>query len=237
VITEVGNMKIRSLAVARSVAVIGGMGALIAGVTFAALTSGPATLASNTLSTATAELQVSNNGTTFSPSVAGFAVTGLIPGDGSTHKKFYMKNSGDVDLALSVHVPHTPPAPTGGYGFTGWQNLKVFIKDLSTGEVTTTNMTDLLAGDVSLTGSLGQGVTGNPATPAAPGNYELWYDITPSALTGGTAGVGAFDLQFMGTSTTASPTPTVTPAPTATPVPTATPSPEVTPTPSPTPSV
>jgi hypothetical protein len=231
-------MKIRSLAVARSIAVIGGMGALIAGVTFAALNTNPATLSSNTLSTATADLQISNGGG-FGSSAAGFNVTGLVPGDGSDHKKFYLKNNGDLDLALTVHVPSAPVAPAGGYGFTGWQNLKVFIKDMNSGDVTETNMNDLLAGDVPLGTTLGQGVAGDPGSATAAGNFELWYDINPASLTGGSAGVGAFDLQFMGTSTSASPSPSpsVSPTPTVTPTPTptATPVPTATPTPSPTP--
>ena len=49
-------INIRSIAIVRSVVVIGGTAALMGGVTFAALKSDPVTLADNTISTATPSL-------------------------------------------------------------------------------------------------------------------------------------------------------------------------------------
>lgn len=249
-------MNVRSLAVARSVAVIGGMGALITGVTFAALTAGPARLSNNTLSTASADLQISNGGE-FNSTVDGFAIKDLVPGMGSEHKKFYLKNTGAVDLQLAASVTKDPAVPAGGYGFEGMQNLKVYIKNLSTNETLSTDMAALLAGDVAMPGKLAaktsddSGTNGdqekskvksNSSDEQLPaGSYEIWYDITPSAIVGEKAGVGAFNLEFtgsqsVGTEPSPSPTPTTTPAPTVTPSPTVTPEPTTTPAPTTSPS-
>lgn len=229
-------MNVRTLAVARSVAVIGGMGALITGVTFAALTAGPATLANNTLSTATADLQISNGGD-FGAKVDGFAIADLVPGAGSEHKKFYLKNSGAIDLQIAASVTKAPEVPAGGYGFDGMENLKVFIKNLGTNETLSTDMAALLAGDVTIPGSLAAGQPQQAAEEGShPGTYEIWYDITPSAITGAKAGVGPFNLEFTGSQTVGSPNPSPSPSPSPSPEPTMTPTPSPTPTPSESPS-
>lgn len=192
-------MNARVMQAARSVGIIGATVALISGVTFAALTSNSVTLSDNTISSATASLLISNGGA-FSTNETGFHVTGLVPGTGSTPNNFYLENNGGVALALTAHVPTAPAAPVGGYGFTGFENLKVTITNKNTGTSYPTNMAALLAGEVPLD-TINAGVTGTASPANAPGDYSVSYDINPSAITGSHAGVDSFNLVFSGTQT------------------------------------
>lgn len=193
-------MSTKSMAIARATGVIGATVALVVGVTFAVLTPGlstTATLTDNTVSSATASLLVWN-GSTFVPSAPGFHVTGLVPGHPSTPIPFYFKNSADLALTITAHVPSAPTSS----GFTGWENLKVYIKSDGVGTTTSTNMADLLAGDVALPGNpLPAGSQGNSGVAGTVGNYTISYDITPSSVNPGASQVtiGSFNLVFTGT--------------------------------------
>lgn len=198
-------MNARAVQIARSVGVIGATATLVSGITFAALTSNAAALTDNTVSSATASLKISDGGP-FDVTKHGFNITGLIPGSGSGKKDFYLANTGTVPLKLTVHVPAAPPAPADGYGFTGFENLKVSISNEATGgTVLNTDMAALLAGEVALPEELAAGAQGSTANPTAPGHYSVSYDINPDAVTGGHAGVGNFNLVFTGTDNTPAP--------------------------------
>ena len=193
-------MRVRSIAIVRSVAVIGGTAALMGGVTFAALSSSPVTLADNTISTGTASLQIYDfSSSSFGTTSQGFHVTGLVPGHPSTPQKFYLKNTGDLDLVLTAHVPSAPPAPAAGYGFKDFHSVSVIITDLSNKNAITTNLGNLLAGDVNFDNLLAKGAQGNSAVDTTDGNYSVSFDINPTAVSGSSAGVGSFDIQINGT--------------------------------------
>jgi hypothetical protein len=189
---------------ARAIGIFGAVAALATGVTYAVSLSNQATLEDNTISSATADLKVWD-GAAFSPSGPGFTVTGLVPGTGSGQLPFYLQNSSEASMAVTAHVPVLPAAPTGGYGFTGFENLKVTIKGTSpTCAVTDTVVTNLLAlnsGDVALPcGPLSAGATGNGGVLATEGNYSASFDIDPAFITPGAshAGVDSFDIVFTG---------------------------------------
>ncbi len=186
-------MSKNSLTIARGVGVIGSTVALMVGVTFAALTSNPATLSNNNITSATASLKVWDGGT-YNVTATGFTVTGLIPGSGSGDLPFYLQNDGDVPLNISVTVPTAPSAS----GFTGWENLKVTIKNHNGSVIATSDMAALLAGNVSLN-QLAAGAAGDSNTAGTPGNYTVNFDIVPASVTGSQATVGIFDLVFTGT--------------------------------------
>ena len=188
--------------VVRATVVIGAVAALVTGVTFAALQS-QATLADSTISSANANLLLWD-GDTFESQAPGFTVTGLIPGEGSGKQFFYFQNAGDTALNLSVHVPAAPAEPGDGYGFSGWENLKVTFTNEATDQTVDTDMAALMAGNVTLPGNpLPFGAQGNnqAGQENTPGNFSAEFDIDPSAVTGDHAGVGAFDMTFTGTAT------------------------------------
>lgn len=188
----------------RAVLVIGAVAALVTGVTFAALTN-TATLTQNTISAADASLLVWD-GDSFESTAPGFTVTDLVPGQGSGDNFFYLQNNSPGDLWVYAHVPAEPAAPTGGYGFTGWENLKVIFMSHAgdcVDDPVKTDMAALLAGNVELPcNPLSEGATGNnqPGEEDTEGNYSVSFDIDPESLTEGAedAGVGSFDLQLIG---------------------------------------
>jgi predicted ribosomally synthesized peptide with SipW-like signal peptide len=190
--------------IARAIAIFGAVAVLVTGVTYAALTSS-ATLTGNTITSANSSLLI-YDGTTFASTANGFDVTGLIPGQGSDENFVYLKNAGDTDLKVTVSSD-TPVAPPAGYGFTGWENLKVTIKDYDptcVGNATVnTTMQELMApGGVVLpcSGALSEGAQGDNSVLDTEGNYSFTFDIAPESVTpGGSPGVGDFNLTFNGT--------------------------------------
>ena len=194
----VGVLKMNPLL--RAIGVIGVVAALVTSITFASLQS-QATLTNSSILTANASLKVydftpGNAG--YKSSAPGFTVTGLIPGTGVT-EHFYLANEGEVPLVITAHVPGTPPAPIGGYGFSGFANLTVVITGQGCNLSVNTNMAALMAGEVALPcNPLGVGVAGDSNADVA-GNYDIKFDILPSAITGSQAGVGNFNIVLSGT--------------------------------------
>ncbi|MET0779538.1 MAG: hypothetical protein ABWY71_01755 [Candidatus Saccharimonadales bacterium] len=192
--------------VLRAIGVIGIVAGLVTGVTFAALND-QAVLADSSISTPTATLKLWD-GDSFESQAPGFVVTDLVPGAGSGEKLFYFQNTGALDLTITAHIPNAPAAPAGGYGFSGFENVKVTFTNKHTGATTETNMAALLANDVSLPSNpLHAGVQGDSNVADAEGNYAVTFDINPAAVTGSHAGVGDFNVVFTGTQ------PEVVPAP------------------------
>lgn len=193
-------MKINFNPIARAIAVFGATAALVTSVTFAALNN-QATLTNSTISTVSADLRLWD-GDSFETTAPGFQVTNLVPGVGSAPQLFYFQNAGGVGLNITVHVPVAPEVPVGGYGFSGWENLKVMFKDRNDNVVTNTDMAALLAGEVPLaTAPLPAGAQGNDQAgqESTKGNYSVTFDISPAAVTGSHAGVGNFNMIFTGT--------------------------------------
>lgn len=100
--------------VARAGFVLGAVSVLVGGVTYAALQD-TATVADNTIATATANLEVSLDPdclTGFGSEVAGFDFDGVVPGGaGSEDKHFCLKNTGEEAAPLNV-VLTVPALPT-----------------------------------------------------------------------------------------------------------------------------
>lgn len=208
------NPVMRAVGVFSAVAIIAG------GATYAALSSS-VTLTDSSITTANAELQVYNfaasdeNPAGWSDTAPGFVITDLIPGEG-VEKSFYLRNSGAVDLEVKAKVPALPAAPDGGeYGFSGFENVKVWItgeacavegpsevEPLAVGpNVVVTDLLALSTGDgVPLPcNPLEAGAAGDSNTEGTAGNYDIKFDINPEAITGDSAGVGDFDIVFTGT--------------------------------------
>ncbi|HSX31212.1 MAG TPA: hypothetical protein VLE99_04810 [Candidatus Saccharimonadales bacterium] len=94
----------------RSVGTMGAVAAVVGGITFAGLTSNTVALSPNTLSSATAALQISSRtgdacGDFSSDTVAGFTDVKLTPGVVSDPVDFCLKNNGDVPLDLTTAIP------------------------------------------------------------------------------------------------------------------------------------
>lgn len=101
-------------AILRSIIVLGGVGIITTAATFAALQSQNAVLSSNTISTATAQLLVSNDGTTFNNTKTGFTFSNVTPGgpeEPAGGYNFYLKNTGSANLSIKVTMATAPTNP------------------------------------------------------------------------------------------------------------------------------
>ena len=192
--------------------VVGAVLALVGGVTYAQLTS-TATLSSTSINTASAGLQIFD-GTAFAPTAPGFAITNLVPGTG-TVENVYFQNNGGVTLGITANVPTQPTSS----GFTGWNNatVKITAEDTSCTQApgwvantansdqansspftVDTDLQDLMAGNVVLPCAMNAGAQGNNAVPGTSGNYDFKFDIHPASITGTSATIGVFDINFTG---------------------------------------
>src|SRR5579884_853474 len=177
-------------AMARAVMVVGAVVAVVSGVTFAALQSQQNTLTGNTIETATANLQISKNDTNYTNTQSGFDFSGIVPGGSAvpvTGYPFYLKNSGQVKLALKMAVVSTPSNPNN--------------VDLSKVNVVVTTMggNNLPTQTFSLQSLLNNGgvdigtIDNNNSL-----QYKLQISMASDAVTGNSASLGGIDFAFTG---------------------------------------
>lgn len=177
-------MTTRRMAISRAVVAIGATLTLVAGVTFANLSS-TASLTNNTLATATADLQVQTGGG-FGSTAQGFTLTNVVPGTNTPDFLFNLKNNGGVPLVVTAHIP---VAPTYN-NFTDFSKVDVTIKRNSDDSVvTSTTLADLISGNVSVETLAGGDVK----------EYKLVVNVHTDAVTGTQAQIDAFDIVFTGT--------------------------------------
>jgi hypothetical protein len=182
----------------RAILVVGAVAGLVTGVTFAALNSS-ATLGASTITSTTASLLLWN-GSDFASQAPGFAITDLVPGEGSGAKHFYFKNAGKADLGVTARIVN-PPEVSEGLLYT---DIKVTFKSDKAGCTVpvVTNFQALIDGDVALPcNPLSGEAQGNNQAGAeeTEGNYSVSFDINPAAaVTGDTANVGNFNIVFTG---------------------------------------
>lgn len=188
------NPVVRAVGVFSAVAIIAG------GVTYAAM-SDTAALSDSTVSSANADLLVSNGGA-YSQEVNGFDFNNFIPGNYTEAKNFYLNNQGQTALKVTAHVPHAPTT-VDGYGFTGWENLLVKISALDPdcdNKVVNTNMQALLDGQVNMPcNPLGAGIAGSANGVDNAGDYTIAFKINSNQVTGSQVDIDDIDFQFTGT--------------------------------------
>lgn len=181
--------------IARAGTMLAAVSALTVAATFAALTS-TATLTNNTISSASADLQVNNtdNAGTFGATDTGFTFDNLVPGAAySAAQHFSLKNNGSANLTVTVYAV--------GATVTGTiDKSKVHVKftNADTANAAEYTMAELesLVRDVP-------GVSG-AGSLAASGNEENAFSVQvkldADAVTGGSASLSGFDLVFTGSS-------------------------------------
>ena len=180
------------LPLARAIGVLSAVGVATTLVTFAAIQSTGNALTGNTIQTATAALQISKDGVTFSDSIAGYSFSGIVPGGlaqpVANNYYVYLKNSGTATMRLMLSVP-TPPAVTGVADFA---KVSVLITSVTSGSITQTiTLADLIAGHVNITNS--SVTVGNVAS------YRIQVSMAADAVSGNGATISGLDLSFSGT--------------------------------------
>lgn len=173
----------------RAVGTMGAVGALVGGITFASLTSNTVALSPNTLTSATAALQIGLTNDGSCADASNGPQTGmtfkLVPGTPSDNFDFCLKNTGDVPLDLTTAIPQAalvgspiPPA-----------DVTLTITCDNPG--TATGTLDQFTGGTTL-GSLDAG-----AETDCQATAELSSTYSGTATT-----VNPFDIDFVGTQST-----------------------------------
>lgn len=187
------------LPLARAIGVLSAVGIITTMVTFAALQSTGNALTGNTIETATANLQISKDGTTFSDSVPGYDFNNIIPGGtpqpvAGGGYLVVIKNTGTTNVALSLSVPTEPNA----VGITDLGQVYVLVTAQIPGggsyPVQPIKLSDLIAGKVPLAWGTGHGMVNQSMTQS----FHLQVVMDATAVTGGSASITGLDLSFSG---------------------------------------
>ncbi|HET6924251.1 MAG TPA: hypothetical protein VFH39_00275 [Candidatus Saccharimonadales bacterium] len=183
----------------RAFAVVSLVGATVTTMTYATLQSPTASLTSNNIKSATANLVIgtaSPTSTAYNATHTGFTFNNVIPGgpavpDGGN--TFYLKNTGSTTLKLKLNISGTPTNP----GNVDLSKVNVTVTRTDTGASQTASLQALLdtsdTGGLALTDTLAPGSTGT--------GYTITVGMDADAYTGSgnDAAIGPFDFVFSGT--------------------------------------
>jgi hypothetical protein len=178
----------------RAVAVMAAVVVIVSGVTFAALQSQQAKLTGNTIQTATANLEISPDGNSYSAAQSGYVFSNLVPGGQAmplNGYSFYLKNSGGTPLALKFAITSVPSNPNN----VDLSKVNVIVTPSGGGSPQSFTMQALIG--ASSTGGLN---INTPAmlNPGVAAQYTIQVSMASDALTGSSASLGNIDFAFSG---------------------------------------
>ena len=179
-------------ALLRALTVMGVVMIIVSGVTFAALQSQQAVLSGNTIESATADLKISTDGTTYTSSRTGFDFPGVVPGGPAVPaagNSFYLKNSGTTASQVKLAVSTTPTNLSG----VDLAKVSVIITRVPGG----TSQTFTLASLISTYADGGTPLS-DILTAGSFSQYKMQISMTSDAFTGGGAALGNIDFVFIG---------------------------------------
>jgi len=182
----------------RAVTVMAVVGAIVSGVTFAALTSQQAVLAGNTIETATADLRVSQDGNTYTNSLTGFDFANVVPGGSAVPAagyNFYLKNFGGTPLLLKLSIGSTVANPNN----VDLTKVSVILTSIGSGaQPQTFTLASLIAanatGGVALTSP-------SPLMAGTQAKFAVQVSMASDAFSGSNASLGNIDFAFSGLAT------------------------------------
>ncbi|MDL2342265.1 MAG: hypothetical protein QFB87_04280 [Patescibacteria group bacterium] len=179
--------------IAKGTVVIAALLGLLSGVTYAAL-QGQSKFTGSTIQTATANLVVSRDGTTFSNSQSGMTFNNVIPGGSlspSAGYPVYMKNAGGTPLSLKLAVSSTPTNPDT----VDLTKVNVVLTSTASGQSQTFSLQSLI--DSHTTG--GSAITILPVLfPEQTHPFILQVSMAKDAFSGTSASIGAIDFSLTG---------------------------------------
>jgi hypothetical protein len=184
--------------VARAILVVAAVAGLVTAMTFAAMTSS-ATLTDNTISSATADLQVDSDEGGFASSDAGFDFTGLVPGAAyGAAQDFMLKNNGSVNLDVQVFAETVAATGTGVLDKT---KVTVQFTNVSAGETVEYSLAQLESANRNVPGA-SSFFTDQSLEPGEIDTFTINVKLEDGAISGtGPVSVNDFDLVFVGTNT------------------------------------
>ncbi len=178
--------------VARAIATMGAVAALVTGVTFAVLTSNSVVLADSDFTTATASLKIWDP-TLVTPAYVttspGFNFTDIIPGTPTSEFTFWLKNDGTAPLTVS-----TLGAIDSYTGFTDFSKVHFSVRNITAAPASPVvyDFDDLLDATPDT-------LPGNPLGVGAENQYGVTLTVDSDSLAGSSAHVENFDWTFTGT--------------------------------------
>ncbi len=183
----------------RAIGVIGAVAALVTGITFAALQS-QATLTNNTISSATADLQIKSGGR-FDTFATGFAFVNVVPGGPAVPSvpfSFDLKNNGGLSGAnLDIKVYAALPIFTSIPVLSTVAPDKVFVRFNCTGGLTITNLDRSLT-TLSTAGGVAFGGPLAPTSGSEIANCTAQAYMQTDAFSGSSTSSNNFNLVFTG---------------------------------------
>jgi hypothetical protein len=179
---------------ARAVTVMAVVMVLVSGVTFAALQSQQAVLTGNTITSATADLKISTDGSNYANTHAGFDFTSVVPGGAAVPAAgyaFYLKNSGSTSTQIKMAVSTTPT----NLSSVDLSKVSIVITRVPGGTSQIISLASLVSGYAD------GGVALTDVLPAGSAfQYKLQVSMTADAFNGAGAALGNIDIVFIGTS-------------------------------------
>lgn len=167
---------------------------LLTGVTFAALQSQTKITSSN-ITTTTANMQISQDGTTYTSSVDGYNFGEIVPGGAympATGYPVYLKNAGGSGLSPKLAVSSTPTNPNN----VDLTKVNVIMTSAQNGEVQTFSLQSLI--DAHATGGLAL-TSLSVLFPGQSYRFNMQASMTKDAFVGSSASIGAIDFTLTGT--------------------------------------
>ena len=183
------------LSIIRSLLVILAVGVATTGISFAALQGTPVSLTGNTINTGSVDLRISKDGITFTtPSLAGFSFDGVVPGGAAVPlagNAVYLKNNGNVNVALKAGIS-TTPLNNSGIDLT--KTYLTFTRTDTSASPVTISVKALIDGYAGGGTSLSDTIAaGTIAT------YSLKASMDADAYSGASASISTITLVFSGT--------------------------------------
>lgn len=167
---------------------------LAGGAAFAVLQSQQDTLTSNSISTASANLTVSNDNIVYADSRPGYSFTNIIPGGAAVPaagQPFFLKNTGGTPLGIKFMVSNTPTGTAG----IDLSKVDVLLTTVASGNPVQTFSLQSL---ISSYASGGIAVTGSNIDPGNFQQYKLQVSMASDAMSGSSASIGNIDFAFRG---------------------------------------
>jgi len=181
-------------ALGRAVGVLAAVSIVVSDVTFAALQSQQNKLTGNTIETATANLQLSTDGSNYAASQTGFDFSNIVPGGSAVPQSGYnvfLKNVGGTPLALKLAVSSTPSNPAA----VDLNKVNVVLTPVGSGSPQTFSLQSL----ISANADGGSAIT--VPSELFVGNtthFTLQVSMATDAITGSSASLGSIDFAFSG---------------------------------------
>lgn len=183
-------------ALARAVAVMGAVMAIVSGATFAALQSQQAVLSGNTISSATADLKISTDGVNYNNTQTGFDFPSVVPGGPAVPAaghSFYLKNSGSTISQIKVGVSTVPTNLSN----VDLAKVSVVITRVPGGTSQTLTLTSLISSYADGGTALTDNLNANSSS-----QYKIQVSMAADAFSGSSASLGNITFVFVGTALT-----------------------------------